>query len=89
MIGQQFFACGSQPIVGAAGGTHVLDDADFLQLAQPLREQRRRHPRHATPDFVEARPAAQQLAHYQRRPALAEDLGGARDWAELSVIEHA
>ena len=34
------------------------------------------------------RTAAHQLAHHERRPAFAEDLGRARDRAELSVIEH-
>jgi hypothetical protein len=58
------------------------------ELAQPLHEQRRRHARHAASNVVEVRTAAHQLAHHQRRAALAEDLGRARDRTELTVVEH-
>jgi len=51
------------------------DDAELLEPAQALREQARGHPRHAAVQVVEAPAAAQQLAHDERRPPLAEHLG--------------
>jgi hypothetical protein len=76
----QFFSGGCHLVLAAPLGPR--DDANFFELAQALREQRGRHPRHAAADFIEARTAAQQLAHHQRRPALAEDFGCTRNRAE-------
>ena len=85
----QLLAGAGEVVLGAgAAAGDALDDADLLELAQPLREQRRRHARHAAADVVEAGAAAEQLAHDERRPALAEDLGAARDGAELAVVDH-
>src|SRR5688572_4110823 len=66
-----------------------LDDPHLLQLLQPRGEQRRRHARNAPAQVVEAAAAAEQLAHDERRPALAEDLRASRDRAELTVVDHA
>ena len=85
----QLLAGRGQPVFIGARASDALDDADLLELAQPLREQRRRHAWHATADVVEPCAAAQQLAHDQRRPAFAKNLGTARDRAELSVVQHA
>ena len=56
-----------------------------LQFAQPPGEQRGRNLRKPTLDLVEPLATPQQLANDQERPALADNLGGFRNWAELSV----
>ena len=45
----------------------ALDDADFFELAQTLREQRRRHARYAASNVIEACTAAQQFANDPHR----------------------
>ena len=50
----QLLAGGGEVVLGAARAGAPLDHADLLELAQALREQRRRHPRHAAADIVEA-----------------------------------
>ena len=59
----QLLAGCRQPVFIGARAMDALDDADLLELAQPLREQRRRHARHATADVVEPYAAAQQLTY--------------------------
>ncbi|MDT4877688.1 hypothetical protein FQZ97_1132230 [compost metagenome] len=54
-------------------------------MAQALAQQAGGHARYAAVQVVETLAAAQQLAHYQRRPALAQRLGGACDRTELPV----
>ena len=85
----QFLTGRSQPVFIGAAAANTFNDADLLELAQPLCEQRRRHARHAAANVVEARAAAQQLPHDQRRPAFAEYFGTARDGTKLSVVDHA
>src|SRR3974390_2197491 len=63
----------------------MRDDAGRFELLQALREQRRRHPRNATAQFVEARRAREHLAQQNNRPARAQYLGGHRDRTELLV----
>ncbi|MNF96219.1 hypothetical protein D3C84_790010 [compost metagenome] len=60
-------------------------DTDIFQVAQPLCQQAGGHPWYAAVQFIEALTAAQQLAHDQRRPALAQCFSTARDRTELTV----
>ncbi|MNJ23359.1 hypothetical protein D3C77_177440 [compost metagenome] len=62
-----------------------MDDTDIFQVAQALCQQAGGHPWYATVQFIEALTAAEQLAHHQRRPALAQGLSTARDRAKLTV----
>jgi len=55
------------------------------EVAQPLRQQRARHQRHALVDVVELRPPGAQLAHDERRPSLGENLAGHGNRAELTI----
>ena len=62
---------------GAGAGPARLAGARtrlLLEELEALREQRRRHQRHAASQVVEARAATDQLAQDQRRPALRKDL---------------
>jgi len=64
-------------------------DAGGLELAQPRGEQVRRDPRQAVAQVgVAARPAQEQLADDEQRPAIADDVEGLRERAELAVGPH-
>ena len=54
----------------------------------PIGEDRARDPREAALELVEAIYAAEHLAHDQKRPAVAEDLGGLGNGAVLPVAAH-
>jgi len=73
----------------SALGAAAFDDPHRLELAQSLGEQRGRHPGNPALDVVEPVAAAEQLAHDERRPQLAQHLRAARHRAELAVIDHA
>ena len=75
---QRFAGLGELVFPDLAGG-HPLHDAAVLQVAQPLRQQAGGHACHAAVQVVEPPAAAQQLAHHERRPPLAQDLGAARN----------
>ncbi|MNR37470.1 hypothetical protein D3C85_1554870 [compost metagenome] len=62
-----------------------MHDTDTFQMAQPLCQQAGGHPWYASVQFIEALAAAQQLAHDQRCPALAQCFSTACDRAELTV----
>ena len=87
MIGPQVLARLGQVIFASAGlrVVHLRDDPGILQFLQPLRQQGRRHARHALAQVVEAVVAAEQLAQKQRCPACTDDFGCHRDRAELAV----
>ena len=86
--GPQFFSRGGHTVLGPGLGLHALDHTDFLELAESLRKQGRRHARYSASNVVEVRAAAQQLADDQRRPALAENFGTTSDGTELPITEH-
>ncbi|MEI2807079.1 MAG: hypothetical protein V9G18_14420 [Albidovulum sp.] len=65
-----------------------LDDALALQLAQALRQERRRHQRHAAPDLREPMRAPAYVAQDQRVPPRAEHLCRLGDRAELAIAPH-
>ncbi|MNG13045.1 hypothetical protein D3C84_966970 [compost metagenome] len=56
-------------------------------MAQALAQQAGGHARYAAVQVVKTSAAAQQLAHQQRRPALAQRLGGACDRTKLPVAD--
>jgi hypothetical protein len=80
-----------QMILEAAAGRALpaLDHPFLLQELQALREQRRRHQRHAEAQIIETRAATDQLAQNQRRPTLRKDLRRLGDRAELAIAAHA
>jgi hypothetical protein len=68
-------------------GCH-LDDAEALELLEPLREQGVGEPRCTLQDLAEALTAQVQVADDQRRPTLGEDLRATGDGAVLAVGPH-
>ena len=74
---------------GAAfGARSALDDLGPLERAHAISEDRARDPREAALQLVEAARATEHLAHDQKRPAVAEDLGGLGDGTVLRVAAH-
>ncbi len=67
----------------------VPNNAVRLELFEPAREEGWRHEGDASAEVVEVAAARRQLADDDERPALTEDLGGLRHWAELTVRSHA
>ena len=63
-----------------------LDHAGPGQGAQPLGQQRRRHPRHTAPQRVEVPTAQHQLLDDEQRPALVQELHRLGHRAELAVL---
>jgi hypothetical protein len=86
----EFAACPRQ-LVGerpCVAGALALNDTLGFELLQPPRQQRRRHQRYAALQLGEARRAPGEVADDQRRPFLAEQLGGLGDRAKLTVSFH-
>ena len=74
---------------GAALGTGpALDDLGALERAHPVGEDRARDPRQAAVELVEPARAPEHLAHDQKCPTVAEDLGGLGDRAVLRIAAH-
>src|SRR5262249_44633773 len=59
----------------------ALDDALFLQRAQPQRERARGDAAERALELAEPRAALRQVTHDQERPLPADDVGGAADGA--------
>jgi hypothetical protein len=66
----------------------AFDDPGAYQRLQPLRQQRRRHLRHAAPQVVEVAAARQQFAHDEHGPALVEEFHGLGNRTELAITRH-
>jgi predicted small metal-binding protein len=77
-----------QPVLRAAA-LATLEHPRIDQRAQARREHRARNARDTAMDHAEAAAAAEQLAHDEQRPPLAEQVEGARHRAELTVGLHA
>jgi len=72
----------------ALGARPALDDLGPLERAHAVGEDRARDPWEAALELVETARAAEHLAHDQKRPTVAEDLGRLRDRAVLRVAAH-
>ncbi|MNE63338.1 hypothetical protein D3C80_1586820 [compost metagenome] len=81
----QFLTRFGQAVLPDFANRRAMHHADLFQMAQPLRQQVGGHPGYAAVQFIEAFAAAQQFAHDQGCPALAQCFGTARDRAELTV----
>src|SRR5262249_22208187 len=81
---------GSQVILPAMAGwcRPTLNHAFYLEPFQPLRQQRRRHQRHAASKIVEVRAAGDELPQNQWGPPFSEDLRRLGDRAVLSIALH-
>ena len=66
----------------------LCDDAVVLEVSQPAGEDVRADPREAVEQVGEALWPEKQLAHDERRPALAHYVERARHWAALTVSLH-
>jgi hypothetical protein len=74
---------------GAAFGARpALDDLGPLERAHAVGEDRARDPWEAALELVEAARAAEHLAHDQKRPTVAEDLGGLGNGTVLRIAAH-
>jgi hypothetical protein len=72
----------------ALGAGAPLDDLGPLERAKPTGEDRPRDPREAALQLVEPARTAQELAHDQERPPVAEDLARLGDRAVLRIATH-
>jgi hypothetical protein len=72
----------------AFGAGPALDDLCPLERAHAVGEDRARDPWKAALELVEAARAAEHLTHDQKRPTVAEDLGGLGDRAILRIAAH-
>jgi hypothetical protein len=66
----------------------TLDDAGLLERGEPLDKEVAGDARQAVLQLAEPVASEQELAEYQRRPTLGEDLGTQRDRAELPISLH-